>query len=94
MKEKKVLFIHALRNALIPMVTVIMIDIPVLFSGAVITETVFAWPGMGTLFYDSLNKQDYPILMGVLMINAVLVILSNLLADIIYAALDPRIKYE
>ena len=62
------------------MVTVIMIDIPVLFSGAVITETVFAWPGMGTLFYDSLNKQDYPILMGVLMINAVLVILSNLLA--------------
>ncbi len=94
LKEKKVLFIHALRNALIPMVTVIMIDIPVLFSGAVITETVFAWPGMGTLFYDSLNKQDYPILMGVLMINAVLVILSNLLADIIYAALDPRIKYE
>lgn len=93
LREKKVLFVHALRNALIPMVTVIMLDIPVLFSGAVITETVFAWPGMGTLFYDALNKQDFPILMGVLMINAVLVILSNLIADIIYAALDPRIKY-
>jgi peptide/nickel transport system permease protein len=93
LKERVVLFRHALRNALIPMVTVVMLDIPVLFSGAVITETVFAWPGMGSLFFDSLTKQDFPILMGILMVNAILVILSNLLADIIYAALDPRIKY-
>ncbi len=93
LKERVVLYKHALRNALIPMVTVVMLDIPVLFSGAVITETVFAWPGMGSLFFDSLTKQDFPILMGILMVNAVLVILSNLLADIIYAALDPRIKY-
>ena len=93
LQEKKVLFVHALRNALIPMVTVIMLDIPVIFSGATITETVFAWPGMGTLFYDSLSKQDFPILMGILLINAALVILANLLADIIYALLDPRIKY-
>ena len=91
--ERKVLFVHALRNALIPMVTVIMLDIPVIFSGAVITERVFAWPGMGTLFYDSIAKQDYPILMGILMVNAILVILSNLLADVLYAVLDPRIKY-
>ena len=84
---------HALRNALIPMVTVIMLDIPVIFSGAVITERVFAWPGMGTLFYDSISKHDFPILMGILMVNAFLVILANLLADILYALLDPRIKY-
>ena len=93
LSERKVLFLHAMRNALIPMVTVVMLDIPVLFSGAVITETVFAWPGMGSLFFDSLSKQDFPILMGILMVNAVLVILSNLLADIFYAVLDPRIKY-
>ena len=91
--ERKVLFVHALRNALIPMVTVIMLDIPVIFSGAVITERVFAWPGMGTLFYDSISKHDFPILMGILMVNAFLVILANLLADILYAVLDPRIKY-
>ena len=91
--ERKVLFVHALRNALIPMVTVIMLDIPVIFSGAVITERVFAWPGMGTLFYDSISKHDFPILMGILMVNAFLVILANLLADILYALLDPRIKY-
>lgn len=93
LKENTVLYVHALRNALIPMVTVIMLDIPVLFSGAVITETVFSWPGMGSLFYDALSKQDFPILMGILMVNAGLVILSNLLADILYAVLDPRIKY-
>ena len=57
------------------------------------TERVFAWPGMGTLFYDSISKHDFPILMGILMVNAFLVILANLLADILYAVLDPRIKY-
>jgi peptide/nickel transport system permease protein len=91
--ERTVLGAHALRNALIPLVTVITMDIPVLFSGAVVTEAVFSWPGMGSFFRDSLNKQDYPVLMGILMINALLVILSNLVADILYAALDPRIHY-
>ena len=70
-----------------------MLDIPAIFSGAVVTETVFAWPGMGSFFNDALNKQDFPVLMGILMINAVLVIVSNLIADILYAILDPRIKY-
>ena len=92
-KERTVLFVHAMRNALIPLVTVVMLDIPAIFSGAVVTETVFAWPGMGYFFNDSLNKQDFPVLMGILMINAVLVIVSNLIADILYAVLDPRIKY-
>ncbi|GHV27454.1 ABC transporter permease [Clostridia bacterium] len=91
--ENTVLGAHALRNALIPLVTVITMDIPVLFSGAVVTEAVFSWPGMGSFFRDSLNKQDYPVLMGILMINAALVIVSNLLADVLYAVLDPRIKY-
>ncbi len=94
LKEKRVLFVHALRNSLISLVTVVMLDIPAIFSGAVITETVFAWPGMGYFFNDSLSKQDFPVLMGILMINAVLVIVSNLIADILYAILDPRIKYN
>ncbi len=93
LREKTVYTVHALRNALIPLVTVVMLDIPAIFSGAVVTETVFAWPGMGSFFNDALNKQDFPVLMGILMINAVLVIISNLVADILYAILDPRIKY-
>ena len=91
--ERRVHFLHAMRNALIPLVTVVMLDIPAIFSGAVVTETVFAWPGMGSFFNDALTKQDFPLLMGILMINAILVILSNLIADILYAVLDPRIKY-
>jgi len=92
-KERTIYTLHAMRNALIPLVTVVMLDIPAIFSGAVVTETVFAWPGMGSFFNDALNKQDFPLLMGILMINAILVILSNLIADILYAVLDPRIKY-
>lgn len=84
---------HAMRNAMIPLVTVITMDIPVLFSGAVVTERVFSWPGMGMFFIDSLNKRDYPVLMGILLISALLVILCNLVADLLYAVLDPRIKY-
>lgn len=93
LKESAVLGGHALRNAVIPLVTVITLDIPVLFSGAVVTETIFSWPGMGYFFMDSINKRDYSVLMGILMISATLVILCNLLADILYAVLDPRIKY-
>ena len=93
LRERTVLTVHALRNALIPLVTVVMLDIPAIFSGAVVTETVFSWPGMGSFFNDALNKQDFPVLMGILMINAFLVIMSNLVADILYAVLDPRIKY-
>lgn len=93
LKEKTIMGLHAMRNALIPLVTVVMLDIPAIFSGAVVTETVFAWPGMGFFFNDAMNKQDFPVLMGILMINAFLVIVSNLIADVLYAVLDPRIKY-
>ena len=84
---------HALRNAIIPLVTVITLDIPTLMAGAVTTETVFSWPGMGFFFMDSINRRDYPVLMGILLIIALLIILFNLIADILYAILDPRIKY-
>lgn len=91
---KTVLRRHALRNAAIPLVTVIAIDLPQLFSGALITETIFAWPGMGRLFWEASGRVDYPVLMGIFTVASTLVIASNLLADIAYAWLDPRIRYR
>ncbi|MCX5990533.1 MAG: ABC transporter permease [Chloroflexi bacterium] len=85
---------HALRNAAIPLVTVIAIDLPQLFSGALITETIFAWPGMGRLFWEASGRVDYPVLMGIFTVASTLVIASNLLADVAYAWLDPRIRYR
>ncbi len=90
--ERKILLKHVLRNATIPIVTVLALRIPDLFLGTVVTETIFAIPGMGNLFIMSANLRDYPVLMGILVIAAALVILSNLLADVLYAALDPRIR--
>jgi peptide/nickel transport system permease protein len=94
LREKTVINRHALRNALIPIVTLIALDLPYLFIGAVFTETIFAWPGMGRLFLDSAFKTDYPMLMALLMITTILIVLFNLLADVVYAFLDPRIRYE
>lgn len=94
LRERAVLTGHVLRNALVPFVTVISIDIPLYLTGAVLTETVFSWPGMGRLFYDSLTKRDYPVLMGILMLGAVLIVLGNLIADLLYGWLDPRIKFR
>ena len=91
--ERRVLPGHALRNALIPLVTVVGIDVPLYLTGAVLTETVFSWPGMGRLFFDSLATRDYPVLMGTLVLGAVLIVLGNLVADLVYGLLDPRIKY-
>jgi len=85
---------HALRNALIPVVTVISLDLASVISGAVITETVFAWPGIGRLFVESMDGRDYPVLMGLMMLGSVALILANLVADVVYAAIDPRIRYE
>jgi peptide/nickel transport system permease protein len=94
LREFWVISYHALANALIPLVTLIALDLPALFAGAVFTETIFSWPGMGRLFYQSALRRDYPVLMAVVMITAVLIVLSNLIADIIYGYLDPRIRYE
>jgi peptide/nickel transport system permease protein len=83
---------HAMRNALIPLVTVIALDVPGYFVGAVVIEDIFSWPGMGRLFVDSLNSRDYPVQMGLLVISAALIILGNLIADLAYGWLDPRVK--
>lgn len=94
LRERAILYGHAFRNALIPLVTLIALDIPILFTGAVFTETIFAWPGMGRLFITSAAKTDYPVLMAFLMIAGALTVLFNLVADITYAWLDPRIQYS
>ncbi|MCA1954818.1 MAG: ABC transporter permease [Anaerolinea sp.] len=90
--EKTVIFRHALRNALIPIATLIGLDLPSLFGGALFTETIFAWPGIGRLYFDAALKTDYPVIMAVLMIFAALIILSMLLVDVVYTFLDPRIS--
>lgn len=92
--EKVVIYKHALKNAMIPVITVMALEIPGFFTGAVITETIFAWPGMGRLYYDSVMSRDYTMLMAILTIGAGLVVIFNLIADIAYAFFDPRIKYD
>lgn len=84
---------HALKNALIPLVTLAGLQLPLVFSGALVTETIFTWPGMGRLFVDSIGYRDYPVLMGILMFTALLVVLGNLVADLVYAAIDPRVRH-
>jgi peptide/nickel transport system permease protein len=91
---RQVVLRHALRNAVVPLITVMALDIPLLFTGALIVEIVFSWPGEGRLFYDSLQSRDYPVLMGVLLISAFFILLSNLLADLVYGLLNPRVRYD
>jgi len=88
-----VVFKHAVRNAAIPVITIIALNLPALFTGSIITETIFAWPGMGRLFYDGLLRQDYTRLMGIIFIASTFIALLNLVADTIYGILDPRIRY-
>ena len=92
--EHTVIFKHALRNALIPLITLLALDLPYIFGGAVFIEMIFSWPGMGLLYYQAALQRDYPILMAILVIGAMFIIVSNLLADILYAYLDPRIQYD
>ncbi len=88
--ERAVIFKHALRNALPPVVTVVFMQVPTLFTGAVITETVFSWPGMGRLFYEGLQRQDYSRVLGIVVIASLLIVLFNLIGDLVCAAIDPR----
>ena len=90
--ESTVIFKHALRNALIPVITIVGLTIPDLIGGSFIFETIFAWPGMGRLGYTAIMARDYPVIMGVGTIVAVLTLLGNLIADITYAYVDPRIR--
>lgn len=92
--ETTVIGVHALRNALIPVISIMALNVAGLFSGAVITETVFAWPGIGRLFVQAMFSRDYPLLMGILLMGSLMVIVFNLVADVLYGLLDPRIRYE
>jgi len=94
LSERTVIFRHALRTSLTPVVTIMALDLAGLFSGAVVTETVFAWPGMGSLLIQSISNVDYPTLLAILMLSSFAVILSNLLVDVLYGILDPRIVYR
>jgi len=94
LRETTVIYQHALRNALIPLVTVVAIGFGGITGGAVVTETVFAWPGLGQLFIQAANLPDYPTLLAYLMLGAATVIVFNLVADILYAVIDPRIRYS
>ncbi len=91
--NRAVLFKHVLRNALLPMVTLIGLSIPGILSGSLVTETVFNYPGMGLLFYQAAESDDFPVLLGVTIVVAVATVVGNLIADILYAVVDPRIRY-
>ena len=91
---RRVLMKHVVGNALVPMITLAGLQLPALLGGALVTETVFTWPGMGRLFLDSLGYNDYPVVMGLLMFSAVLVLIGNLAADLLVALVDPRIRLE
>lgn len=92
--SRVVIFKHALRNAVIPIITLLALDVAAFFGGAVITESVFGWPGMGRLFIQAAGDQDYPLLMAILLISGALVVVFNLLVDLAYAWVDPRVTYS
>jgi peptide/nickel transport system permease protein len=92
LSERSVIYRHALRNALLPVITILGLSLPSLIGGSVIFETIFAIPGMGRLFYDAVLSRDYPLVMGILIIGAILTLVGNLLADVSYAIADPRLR--
>jgi len=94
LSEKKVVYKHAMRNAVIPIVTILGLSVPGLLGGSVIFESIFALPGIGRLFYEAVMTRDYPLIMAEVVIGAVLTMFGNLLADIAYATVDPRIRYK
>ncbi len=94
LKGRYVVLVHALKNASLPIVTIVGLDLPLLLGGAIVTERIFAWPGMGRLFLDHVSRLDVPVVMGILMLIALAVIVFQIITDVTYAWLDPRIRYE
>ena len=92
--ERIVLYKHALKNALIPLVTIFALDFPYMFAGSLYVELLFSWPGMGRLFYDAATFRDYPVMLAIVIISSGIIIFSNLMADIAYGLLDPRVRYD
>ena len=94
LKEKAVIFRHALKNALIPIITIYGMSLPFLLGGSVLIENIFSWPGMGSLAVEAVQNRDYPLILATTMMGAILVVLGNLLADIMYTVVDPRVSYD
>jgi peptide/nickel transport system permease protein len=94
LSRRSVIMKHAFRNAMLPVVTNVALEIPFLFSGAIVTETIFSWQGMGLLFIDGVGARDYFLLMGILLITSTIIVIFNLVADVLYAVVDPRIRYD
>ena len=94
LRERIVIIRHAARNGLIPLITIVVFQIPGIFGGAIITETIFNYPGIGRLYIDALNRDDWPIVMALLFITAILVVIATLIGDILYTVVDPRIRFE
>jgi peptide/nickel transport system permease protein len=92
--ERTVMRRHVFKNALLPLITLIALDVPTLLSGAIVTETIFAWPGMGRLFWSAAERTDIPVVMAIMLMVATLTVLANLVADVLYAVVDPRIRYS
>jgi peptide/nickel transport system permease protein len=94
LRESVVILKHALKNALLPVITIVALSMPYLFSGSVLVEIIFAWPGMGRLIYGAILNQDTPLVLACFFVYAILIVCANLVADILYAAVDPRIRYS
>lgn len=94
LSDRVVYYKHALQNAILPLVTLVALDLPTVFAGALFVETIFSWPGMGRMFWDAANGRDYPVLLAVVMINAVLILCFNLSADLMYGVLDLRVRLD
>ena len=94
LRQRIVVGKHAFRNAMLPVVTNVALEIPFLFSGAIVSETIFTWPGMGRLFITAIGDRDYFVLMGLLLVTSIIILLANLLADVVYAIVDPRIRFD
>jgi peptide/nickel transport system permease protein len=94
LKERIITWRHTLRNAILPVVTVIGLSVPSLVAGALFIETIYSWPGMGSLFVDAVAARDYPMVMGIMLVSAIVVLMANLFTDLAYAVVDPRIRYD
>lgn len=94
LSERRTLMVHAFKNAALPLVTLIGLDIPFLLAGAAVTETIFSWPGLGFLFIQQIQRSDYPVLMGLLMLISLAVVVFQIITDLLYTLLDPRIRYS
>jgi peptide/nickel transport system permease protein len=92
--RRSIILRHVLRNGLIPLITAMTLDIPALFTGAIITEAVFSWPGIGRLYLDGLRWADWPLIQGLLIVNTAMIVVANLIADLSYVVVDPRVRYS